>query len=257
MTNDFNAFRRAGWLIMPAQSGGRAGGAAATRRRSSAIATQNRLMIGTKRMAVKFQSDAPPRQAAGKLATAGVTVLRTAGLLEESVSRSKCGAGQDAIDVATAAAEGSGGRVRRARADRAPAVAVPARPIRSTRGSGSGTTTAASAASQGRRRAPRLAWDIGRGSGIRVAVIDNGFDVEHPDLAAALDDATGILRAQAERRCRAQARRSPGSPTRITARSAPAWSAPAPATRKAAAAPRPKSTLAAHRLPDRSGRHRR
>jgi hypothetical protein len=37
------------------------------------------------------------------------------------------------------------------------------------------------------------AWDLTRGSGIRVAVIDNGFDVEHPDLASGLDDATAYF----------------------------------------------------------------
>jgi thermitase len=36
------------------------------------------------------------------------------------------------------------------------------------------------------------AWDKGFGRGIRVAVIDNGFDVRHEDLAAGLDPGSGF-----------------------------------------------------------------
>ena len=31
------------------------------------------------------------------------------------------------------------------------------------------------------------AWDLSKGKGIRIAIIDNGFDVAHPDLAPAVD----------------------------------------------------------------------
>ena len=34
------------------------------------------------------------------------------------------------------------------------------------------------------------AWDLTRGAGVRVAVIDNGFDADHEDLAAGVDAAT-------------------------------------------------------------------
>jgi len=37
------------------------------------------------------------------------------------------------------------------------------------------------------------AWDSTRGSGIRIAVIDNGFDVSHPDLSAAIASGTGYF----------------------------------------------------------------
>ncbi|GGX36512.1 S8 family serine peptidase [Streptomyces lomondensis] len=37
------------------------------------------------------------------------------------------------------------------------------------------------------------AWDHTFGAGIRVAVIDNGFDAEHPDLAAGLDPLSGFF----------------------------------------------------------------
>ncbi|GAA3502810.1 hypothetical protein GCM10019016_099190 [Streptomyces prasinosporus] len=37
------------------------------------------------------------------------------------------------------------------------------------------------------------AWDHTRGKGIRVAVIDNGFDAEHPDLAAGVDRFSGFF----------------------------------------------------------------
>ncbi|MGC0379238.1 S8 family serine peptidase [Streptomyces sp. SAI-229] len=37
------------------------------------------------------------------------------------------------------------------------------------------------------------AWDRTRGNGIRVSVIDNGFDTEHPDLTAGVDGASGFF----------------------------------------------------------------
>ncbi|MGC3000474.1 S8 family serine peptidase [Streptomyces sp. G35A] len=41
-------------------------------------------------------------------------------------------------------------------------------------------------------------WDRTRGNGIRVAVIDNGFDTEHPDLAAGVDPLSGFFTDGAE-----------------------------------------------------------
>ena len=33
------------------------------------------------------------------------------------------------------------------------------------------------------------AWNTTRGAGVRIAIVDHGFDVHHPDLAAALEGA--------------------------------------------------------------------
>ncbi len=38
------------------------------------------------------------------------------------------------------------------------------------------------------------AWDTTRGAGVRVAVIDNGFDSDHEDLAAGVSSASGFFR---------------------------------------------------------------
>lgn len=40
------------------------------------------------------------------------------------------------------------------------------------------------------------AWDMTRGSGIRIAVIDNGFEVNHPDLKEAVVDGAGYFKQQ-------------------------------------------------------------
>ncbi|WP_178379658.1 S8 family serine peptidase [Bacillus cereus] len=40
------------------------------------------------------------------------------------------------------------------------------------------------------------AWDITRGSGTRIAVIDNGFEVNHPDLKEAVVDGAGYFKQQ-------------------------------------------------------------
>lgn len=41
------------------------------------------------------------------------------------------------------------------------------------------------------------AWDMTRGAGVTVAVIDNGFDVTHPDLAAAITATSGFFQTNA------------------------------------------------------------
>ena len=38
------------------------------------------------------------------------------------------------------------------------------------------------------------AWKTTRGAGVRMAIIDHGFDVHHPDLASAFTDASGCFR---------------------------------------------------------------
>ena len=43
------------------------------------------------------------------------------------------------------------------------------------------------------------AWDISRGAGVRVAVIDNGFDADHEDLAAGVVPASGFFRTRLQR----------------------------------------------------------
>ncbi|ARV43894.1 S8 family serine peptidase [Bacillus inaquosorum] len=40
------------------------------------------------------------------------------------------------------------------------------------------------------------AWDLTRGFGIRIAVIDNGFEVNHPDLKEAIVDGAGYFKKQ-------------------------------------------------------------
>ncbi len=37
------------------------------------------------------------------------------------------------------------------------------------------------------------AWDIAKGDGIRIAIIDNGFEVNHPDLKEAVVAGAGYF----------------------------------------------------------------
>jgi subtilisin family serine protease len=41
--------------------------------------------------------------------------------------------------------------------------------------------------------AAELAWETTRGAGVRVSVVDNGFDVNHPDIAAAITTSSGFF----------------------------------------------------------------
>jgi subtilisin family serine protease len=45
--------------------------------------------------------------------------------------------------------------------------------------------------------AAEAAWESTRGNGIRLAVVDNGFDVDHPDIGAAVDPLSGFFQEDA------------------------------------------------------------
>jgi subtilisin family serine protease len=193
VTNDLNAFRRAGWLIVPeAQSddvaGAAAGGESAPVFRDR---SQNRLLIGTKRLAVKFRATASAEEAASKLASAGVTILRTLGFTK-NLFQVETGPGQDAFEVAEKLqADPAVEYAEPEMIEHLPSRFQPTDPQyrRQWQWNNDGSLG-------GKPKADvraELAWDDGRGKGVRVAVIDNGFDVDHPDLSAALDAATGFF----------------------------------------------------------------
>ena len=84
------------------------------------------------------------------------------------------------------------------------------------------------------------AWDHTRGAGIRVGVIDNGFNTAHEDLNAGVVGASGhfrvrFLHVQPSYRAR------PGCRAAIMAHSAPAWPVPDTTTASGAAARRPNA----------------
>jgi subtilisin family serine protease len=191
MSNDLAAFRRAGWLIVPATQSDEAAGATPGGESAPVFrdASQNRLVIGTKRLTVKFRPDASAEEAASKLSGAGVTVLRTLGF-SPNTYHVEANPGKDAIEISAALQNDP--LVEYAEPElieHLPTRFQPSDPQYARQWQWNNDGSLGGKAKADVRA--ELAWDNGRGQGVRVAVIDNGFDVDHPDLSAAIDDATG------------------------------------------------------------------
>ena len=199
VSSDISAFRRAGWqLVAPSQSD--AVGDTSTGESSAPVfrdREQGRLLIGTPRLAVKFKSNVSEQDAKRRLAEARVTILRELSFAK-NLYQVEVAAGEDAIDVSVALQNDDA--VEYAEPELIEHLPTRLRPSDpqyprqwqwNNDGSVGGTNKADVRA--------ELAWDSGRGSGIRVAVIDNGFDIDHPDLAPAIDPATAYFAPQAKR----------------------------------------------------------
>ncbi|HET9370055.1 MAG TPA: M12 family metallopeptidase [Vicinamibacterales bacterium] len=189
--NDLRAFRRAGWQIMQAEQSDEVSGAARPSAPVFRDPKQNRLLIGTKRVAVKFRPDTPEADATGKLARAGVTVLRQLAFTP-NLYQVEVGAGQDAIDVAAKLQDDPAVEYAEPELiEHLPSRFQPTDPQYARQWQWNNDGSLGGKAKADVRA--ELAWDNTRGKGIRVAVIDNGFDVTHPDLSASLDQATGFF----------------------------------------------------------------
>ena len=179
LANDFNAFRRAGWLITEAPLADDAGGA------SDAEPvfhdpTQNRLLIGTRRIAVRFRPEAGA-QAEAKLAAAGLTVLRKLGFSSD-LYQVEVPPGKDPLAVAAQLHEDPAVEYAEPELHRAPAVARfrPTDPqyARQWQWNNDGSVGGVAKADvRAERRGTTAA-----AAAFASAVIDNGFDVDHPDL---------------------------------------------------------------------------
>ena len=105
-----------------------------------------------------------------------------------------------------------------------------------------------------RRAVPRRPGTAPSAPGMRVAVIDNGFDADHEDLAAGhRRPASGFFQARSPRRSSSRAR--PGCRRATTARSARGWSGHGRTTALGGAGAAPECRPDARGLPERPGGH--
>ena len=193
VSSDVTAFRRAGWQIVAASQSDEVR-ETSTGEKSAPVfrdAEQGRLLIGTPRLAVKFKSHIPEEEAKRRLTDARVTILRELAFAK-NLYEVEVTAGQDAIDVSVTLQNDDAVEYAEPELiEHLPTRLRPSDPQYARQwqwnndGSVGGTRKADVRA--------ELAWDTGRGSGIRVAVIDNGFDIDHPDLASAIDPATAYF----------------------------------------------------------------
>ena len=183
--HDAEAFRRAGWMIVETpQADALAGAAGQPDADSSPVfrdAQQGRLLIGTRLVTVKFKPDVPEATATQRLADSGLTVLRRLGFAK-NLFQAEAQAGKDPLDVAAALQESAD--VEYAEPEMIEHLPGRIRPTdpqypRQWQWHNDGSL---GGQAQADVRA-ETAWESGRGAGVRVAVIDNGFDVEHVDLS--------------------------------------------------------------------------
>ena len=190
VASDVNAFRRAGWLIVGTDQADAISDVPAGEDSAPVFRDikQGRLLIGTHRLTVKFKSDISTEEAERRLTEQGLTILRPL-TFARNLYQVQVGAGQDAIDVAATLHDDAAVEYAEPEMiEHLPSRLRPSDPQYPRQwqwnndGSVGGTIKADVRA--------EAAWDTVRGRGIRVAVIDNGFDVDHPDLMPALDPAT-------------------------------------------------------------------
>jgi thermitase len=190
VASDVNAFRRAGWLIVAAAQADAIGDVPAGEDSAPVFRdhTQGRLLIGTHRLTVKFKGEISAEEAERRLGEQGLRILRPLAFAK-NLYQVQVGVGQDALDIAaTLQNDAAVEYAEPEMIEHLPSRLRPSDPQYARQwqwnndGSVGGTQKADVRAEE--------AWDTARGRGIRVAVIDNGFDVNHPDLASGLDPAT-------------------------------------------------------------------
>lgn len=153
--------------------------------------TDGHLLIGTRSVVVQFDAELSEDEARARAAERGLSIVRELRFAPNQFEVT-APAGADVLDVANELHE-SGGTVfaepsfveyigQRLR---------PADPVYAQQWQ-LNNTGAAGGVVGADIRAER-AWDITRGAGVTVAVIDNGFDARHGDLAPALTDGCGFF----------------------------------------------------------------
>jgi subtilisin family serine protease len=197
----WKAFEGAGWVFVhPSQTLRRSleereavEGAEAVQR--VFVNPGGRVLLGTDLLTVRLREDLTETDVASELDVAGLEVvreLRFAPNLYEARTRS----GRDFLDVSVESRENPAFLYAEpVFIEHIPPRFVPTDPdygqqwhLNNT-GQDGGTAGADIAAEQ--------AWDTTRGGGVRLAVVDNGFDIGHDDLTAALAPTSGYFQMDA------------------------------------------------------------
>ncbi len=196
---DWGPFEKAGWRLMRPN----AQLAAAMQARSMPDGPDEarrvfrhpsgRIYLGSNRLTVKLRADLPESNVNAKLAAAGLETVRRLGFAP-NLFEVKVAAGRDFLDVSMALGSDKDFVYAEPQfIEHIPGRFVPTDPdygqqwhLENT-GQDGGTAGADISAQD--------AWNMTRGLGVRVAVIDNGIDVNHPDLSAAIAARSGFFQA--------------------------------------------------------------
>lgn len=187
-----NAFFRAGWVFVRPPARGMMGlpaGVQASHIGRVFRRPRGRILIGTDRLAVKLHPGLSPAEAMRLLVEGGLEVVRQVRFAPNSYEVA-VPAERDFLDVALQLHERNefvyaepemiqhvGQRSWKPTKDPRYKFQWQWHPLRST----------------GADIGAEIAWGYTRGSGVRIAVIDTGFDVSHPDLKAAIGNRSGYF----------------------------------------------------------------
>ncbi len=190
---ELEAFAAAGWRFVRSSPEAGARSAASESEPVGQVFQEpnGHLLIGGGTLIVQFRPDLQPRTARAELERRGLRIVRELAFAPNQY-QVEVPPGQDLLEVANALQES--GKTIAAEPEFIEFIGQRLRPsdpdfARQWHLSNPGGGTSVAGADI---RAER-AWDFTRGAGIRVAVIDNGFDVTHPDLRPGIVAESGFF----------------------------------------------------------------
>jgi subtilisin family serine protease len=194
------AFQQAGWQFLRPSAeladAIRAGGdRAATLREAGRVfrSDAGHLLVDSRRMIVQFPPDMPEDDARARLARRGLTIERT---LAFAPNQFEVAVPPDGDAIAAANDLQEEGGALHAEPEFFEFIGQRFRPTDPQYGlQWQLNNTGASGGTAGADIRAEAAWDFTRGAGMRIAVIDNGFDIDHPDLDAAIEPESGFFDA--------------------------------------------------------------
>jgi thermitase len=193
--SDWQAFRDAGWSFVPPDT-------AATLNLEAAVAsdsprvrtrafrdTEGRLMLGSDRLTVRLRPELSEDEALQALGRAGLTPIRKLGFAP-NLFQARVAPGTDFLDASVSLSESADFEYAEPEfIEHIPPRFTPADPD-----FGKQWHLVNTGQHNGRPGADlgvQAAWLVTRGAGTCIAVVDNGFDVRHPDLRDALASTSG------------------------------------------------------------------
>jgi subtilisin family serine protease len=199
-SEEARGFERAGWsFVQPTAETRSAMQAADAREMAGSVAsvfrrTDGQLVIGTNLLTVKLAPKFSEAEARAKIAQEGLEIVRQL-KFAPNLFEVRVGPGKDPIEMANALQEHedtvySEPVLLERVTERQPFVPTdPDYPQQwQWRNNGSISCT------PGADISAEQAWEITRGAGVHVAVIDNGFDLDHEDLASAVVSESGYFK---------------------------------------------------------------
>ncbi|MEO8596722.1 MAG: S8 family serine peptidase [Candidatus Solibacter sp.] len=193
----WNAFTRAGWVfVRPEPAIAHALQTHTPVRGAEAVQKvfrhpSGRIFLGSDRLSVRLRASLGEEQATKVLRDNGLEVVNRL-KFAPNLFEARVTAGRDFLDASVELSEDPDFEYAEPQfVEHIPGRLVPSDPDYTQQWHLNNTGQAGGAAGADIRA--EQAWDMTRGAGVRLSVVDNGFDVAHPDLAAAIGPTSGFF----------------------------------------------------------------